>query len=95
MCMTRTDDQRPLATIALALADHCGYQTVAIREMLVSSRPKYFELLGDATQAAVKASKMAVFYSCGPVQPAGQHHPTCARRRADRQPCLCTHALTS
>ncbi|PRW58081.1 exocyst complex component SEC15A [Chlorella sorokiniana] len=35
--------------------DHCGYQTVAIREMLVASRPKYFQLLGDATQAAVKA----------------------------------------
>lgn len=84
MFVTRTEDQRPLAVIALALAaDHCGYQTVAIREMLVSSRPKYFELLGDATQAAVKASKKAVCYSCGPVQPAGQDSPTWPRRRAD------------
>lgn len=51
-------------------ADHCGYQTVAIREMLVASRPKYFQLLGDATKAAVqvggKASNIShvLFGSC-------------------------------
>ena len=40
-------------------ADHCGYQTVALREVLAASRPKYFQLLGAATAAAVQAAVAA------------------------------------
>lgn len=39
---------------SLPPADHCGYHTAAVREMLLAARPKYAQLLGSATAAAVQ-----------------------------------------
>ncbi|KAL4432419.1 hypothetical protein ABPG77_001718 [Micractinium sp. CCAP 211/92] len=44
-----------LLLVCLAL-DHCGYHTVAIKEVMMGSRTKYQELLGAATEAAVQAA---------------------------------------
>ncbi|KAL4430682.1 hypothetical protein ABPG75_005938 [Micractinium tetrahymenae] len=44
-----------LLLVCLAL-DHCGYHTVAVKEVLMAGRAKYQDLLGAATAAAVQAA---------------------------------------
>ena len=38
------------------VADHCGYRTASIRELLLASRARYHELLAASAAAAVKAA---------------------------------------